>query len=205
MQGTRVKICGITQRQDALNVVSAGADAIGLVFYDPSPRGVSIKQAQTIVTGLPPFITVVGLFVDAEASFVRDVIAQVGLDRLQFHGQETPAYCAQFSKPYFKAIRMQEGIDLATEIAKFDSAVAILLDSYQAGISGGTGHTFDWDKIPVLSKPLILAGGLDPDNVAQAIREVQPYAVDVSGGVEQTKGIKSQQKIAAFMKEVNNV
>lgn len=205
MQRTRVKICGITRQGDALNAISAGADAIGLVFYGPSPRAVTITQAQTILKDLPPFITVVGLFVDAAADFVEEVITEVGLDRLQFHGNETPAYCKQFTKPYFKAIRMKDGIDLLAEAAQHAEATAILVDSYQQGVPGGTGKTFDWNKLEVLDKPIILAGGLDPENIGQAIQSVTPYAVDVSGGVEQDKGIKSQQKIVAFMNEVNNV
>ena len=205
MQRTRVKICGITQRQDALDAVVAGADAIGLVFYAPSPRAVRIAQAKKIVAGLPPFVTVVGLFVDADAAVVKDTIAQVGLDCLQFHGNETAAYCEQFTLPYFKAIRMEAGLDLSAEVIKYDGAIAILLDSYQAGTPGGTGETFDWETIPALDKPLILAGGLDAKNIKHAIHTVQPYAVDVSGGVEATKGIKSPQKIAAFMEEVNHV
>lgn len=205
MQRTRVKICGITRQGDALNAISAGADAIGLVFYGPSPRAVTITQAQTILKDLPPFITVVGLFVDAAADFVEEVITEVGLDRLQFHGNETPAYCKQFTKPYFKAIRMKDGIDLLAEAAQYAEATAILVDSYQQGVPGGTGKTFDWNKLEVLDKPIILAGGLDPENIGQAIQSVTPYAVDVSGGVEQDKGIKSQQKIVAFMNEVNNV
>ncbi len=205
MQRTRVKICGITQRQDAVDAIEAGADAIGLVFYAPSPRAVRIAQAKKIVASLPPFVTVVGLFVDADAAVVNDTIAQVGLDCLQFHGNENPIYCEQFSLPYFKAIRMQDGQDIQVEALKHKAAVAILLDSYQADTPGGTGETFDWDKIPALEQPLILAGGLNTGNIKQAIEMVQPYAVDVSGGVEASKGIKSLEKITAFMNEVKHV
>ena len=201
---TRVKICGITRREDALAVIAAGADAIGLVFYPASPRAVTASQATEIIAQLPPFITIVGLFVNEDAEMVAEITAQVGLDRLQFHGDETPEYCRQFDRPYFKVFRMREGIDLAKEAAKYNDASAILLDSYQPNIPGGTGETFDWQRIAMIPQPLILAGGLSAQNVATAIDTAHPYAVDVSGGVELTKGIKDAAKIAAFMQEVTN-
>lgn len=199
---TRVKICGITRRQDAELAVETGADAIGLVFYEPSPRAVTIEQAAAISAQLPPFVTIVGLFVNAPAEMVKQAIKQVPLSLLQFHGDESPEYCAQFSLPYIKAVRMQETTDLAEYATHFAEAAALLLDSYQPGIPGGTGQTFDWSRITTVDKPLILAGGLTADNVAQAIRQVLPYAVDVSGGVEASKGLKSHNKISAFMREV---
>ena len=199
----RVKICGITSVQDALTAVKHGADAIGLVFYAPSSRNVSIAQAQEIARQIPAFVSVVGLFVNAEASFVNKVISQVKINLLQFHGDETPVECSQFSLPFIKAIRVKPDTNLIQCAIDFSAAKALLLDTYTEGLMGGTGHVFDWDLIPKqMAKPVILAGGLTADNVAQAIQKVQPYAVDVSGGVEMSKGIKDTDKIAAFMQQV---
>ncbi len=199
----RVKICGITSVQDALTAVKHGADAIGLVFYAPSSRNVSIAQAQEIARQIPAFVSVVGLFVNAEASFVNKVISQVKINLLQFHGDETPVACSQFSLPFIKAIRVKPDTNLIQCAIDFSAAKALLLDTYTEGLMGGTGHVFDWDLIPKqMAKPVILAGGLTADNVAQAIQKVQPYAVDVSGGVEMSKGIKDTDKIAAFMQQV---
>ena len=199
----RVKICGITSVQDALTAVKHGADAIGLVFYAPSSRNVSIAQAQEIARQIPAFVSVVGLFVNAEASFVNKVISQVKINLLQFHGDETPEACSQFSLPFIKAIRVKPDTNLIQCAIDFSAAKALLLDTYTEGLMGGTGHVFDWDLIPKqMAKPVILAGGLTADNVAQAIQKVQPYAVDVSGGVEMSKGIKDADKIAAFMQQV---
>ena len=202
---TRVKICGITRRQDAEFAIKMGVDAIGLVFYPSSPRAVSIAQAKEITFQLAPFTSVVGLFVDASPEDVTQCLEALPIDLLQFHGNETAHYCEQFDKPYLKAVRMEDNIDLVDKVNHYSSAAAILLDSYQPGLPGGTGQTFDWSLISDFDKPLILAGGLTVDNVAMAIKQVQPYAVDVSGGVEQSKGIKNQQKISAFMQEVANV
>ncbi|MFZ5594957.1 MAG: phosphoribosylanthranilate isomerase [Pseudomonadota bacterium] len=202
----RVKICGITRREDALAAVALGADAIGLVFYRQSPRAVSIAQAQAMVHALPPFVTVTGLFVDAPEPEVRAVLDQVRVDLLQFHGDEPPGDCNRYGKPYIKAVRMRGGVDVAAIASQHADASGLLLDSYRAGVAGGTGDTFDWTRVPRdLDKPVILAGGLTPENVAEAIRQVQPYAVDVSGGVETAKGIKSADKIAAFMRGVYSV
>lgn len=205
----RVKICGITRREDALAAVALGADAIGLVFYRPSPRAVSIAQAQAIVHALPPFVTVTGLFVDAPEREIHAVLDQVRIDLLQFHGDEPPGDCNRYGKPYIKAVRMRggqdavNGVDVAAIASRHADAGGLLLDSYRAGVAGGTGDTFDWARVPRdLDKPIILAGGLTPENVAEAIRQVRPYAVDVSGGVETAKGIKSADKIAAFMRGV---
>jgi len=200
---TRIKICGITRAEDLLAVAHSGADAIGLVFYARSPRFVSIEQAVQLTLLLPPFVSVVGLFVNAKADFVREVLNKVPLDLLQFHGDETPAYCAQFNKPYLKAIRVKAGVDLLQCASDFSSAKALLLDAYVEGVPGGTGASFDWALIPEkLSLPVILSGGLDAENVALAMQQVKPYAVDVSSGVEEAKGIKSAAKVAAFINEV---
>ena len=206
---TRVKICGITRTQDVLAVAAGGADAIGLVFYERSPRHVSIAQAKQLADSLPPFVSVVGLFVNAEAVFVREVLASVPLDMLQFHGDESPEYCTQFPKPYLKAIRVKAGVDLLQCASDFRSAKGLLLDAHVEGIPGGTGAAFDWALIPQrLPLPVILSGGLNAENVAAAIKRVRPYAVDVSsgveaGGVEAGKGIKDAAKVAAFVNEVN--
>ena len=206
---TRVKICGITRVEDALAVVKSGADAIGLVFFEKSPRHVSIEKAARLAAALPPFISVVGLFVNASTETVREVLSSVPLDVLQFHGDETPEYCEQFHKPYLKAIRVKTGVDLLQCAALYRQAQGLLLDAHVEGIPGGTGAVFDWALIPKhLPLPLILSGGLDAENVAGAIVKVQPYAVDVSSGVESgkgintLKGIKDAEKIAGFMHEV---
>jgi len=198
-----VKICGITRPYDALLATHYGADAIGLVFYAPSPRAVSVEQAQEIIQVLPPFITTVGLFVNAAPEFVQHVLAQVPLDILQFHGEESPEYCQSFSRPYIKAVRMKPGTNVNDFAQQYPTARAILLDTFVAGVQGGTGQTFDWKMIPKhCTKPIILAGGLTPENVNEAIRATRPYAVDISGGVEKIKGIKDAHKISAFMKGI---
>ncbi len=200
---TRVKICGITRVADALATVQAGADAIGLVFYERSPRRVDIAQAAQLATALPPFVSAVGLFVNAEATLVREVLAHVPLDLLQFHGDESPEFCAQFARPYLKAIRVKAGVDLLQCASVFSSAKGLLLDAHVEGVPGGTGATFDWSLIPKhLPLPVILSGGLDAENIAAAIEQVRPYAVDVSSGVETSKGIKDAAKIARFIQEV---
>lgn len=200
---TRAKICGITRIEDALVAAAHGADAIGLVFYNKSPRNVSVEQAAEIVAALPPFVTPVGLFVDETADRVRDIQKRVKLGLLQFHGEETPSYCQAVDFPYIKALRVRPGLNLLQYAADFSTARGLLLDAYQEGMAGGTGKTFDWGLIPSdLPLPIILAGGLDPSNVGDAIRRVRPYAVDVSGGVEREKGIKDAAKIAAFMRGV---
>lgn len=203
---TRIKICGITRAEDALSAANNGADAIGLVFYQRSPRHINVAQAKLLAGTLPPFVTVVGLFVNAEAAFVREVLANVPLDMLQFHGDETPEYCAQFDRPYLKAIRVKAGVDLLQCASDFRSAKGLLLDAHVEGIPGGTGTAFDWTLIPKqLPLPVILSGGLDAENVATAIKQVRPYAVDVSSGVEAGKGIKDAAKVAAFINEVKQI
>ncbi len=206
MARTRVKICGITRVEDALCAAHAGADALGFVFYDLSPRAVTCDQACAIINQLPPFISSVGLFVDAEAFTVRTILEKVPLSLLQFHGDEPESFCSQFGQPYIKAIRMKEGIELERVCQEYHSAQGLLLDAFVPGIPGGTGQQFDWDRIPKsLPKPIVLAGGLEPANIQQAIKTVSPWAVDVSGGVEESKGIKGATMIEAFMQGVLSV
>jgi phosphoribosylanthranilate isomerase len=203
---TRVKICGITRQEDALAAVQQGADAIGLVFYSKSPRFVSAADAQLVIERMPPFVCKVGLFVDASQAQVEETLQSVHLDLLQFHGDEAPDYCCQFGLPYIKALRMRDNINVVAFAQEYADASGILLDTYQPGVAGGTGQAFDWSQIPQdVPAPIILAGGLTATNVASAIEQVQPYAVDVSGGVEVSKGIKDADKIAAFMNEVKRV
>ncbi|ABA57527.1 phosphoribosylanthranilate isomerase [Nitrosococcus oceani ATCC 19707] len=203
---TRVKFCGITRREDAIQAIRLGADAIGLVFYPESPRAVSPQQAYQIVRELPPFVTVVGLFVNAASCYLQQILDKVPIDILQFHGEESPEECGYYGRSYIKAIRMAEGVDLPSLARSYESASALLLDAYQAGVPGGTGRAFDWRRIPKnFSKAVILAGGLTPENIAQAVRQVRPYAVDVSGGVERIKGVKDAAKMAAFMRGVDSV
>jgi phosphoribosylanthranilate isomerase len=209
IQRTRVKICGITRLEDALSAVNAGADAIGLVFYAQSPRFVTIEQAQKIVAAMPPFVSVVGLFVNAKQTEIETVLSKVRLDILQFHGDESAQdceqVCEQINLPYYKAIRVKPDTNLLQYEIEFKGAKALLLDAHSDVAFGGTGQTFDWNLIPKnLTKPVILAGGLAAENVALAIQQVRPYAVDVSGGVEANKGIKDAAKIAAFMLAVAN-
>ncbi len=200
---TRVKICGLTRETDVRAAAALGADAIGLVFYAPSPRAVAVEQARRLCAALPPFVTSVGLFVDAEPDQVRATLAQVPLDLLQFHGEEPPDYCAAFGRPWIKAIPMRPGTDPRVLQACYGAAAGLLLDAYDPARAGGTGQCFDWDLVPPdLAPHIVLAGGLDPDNVAAAIRQVRPYGVDVSGGVEVAKGLKDRQKMAEFMKGV---
>lgn len=205
MSVVRSKICGITRVEDALVAAEAGADAIGLVFYARSPRAVSVQQARAIIAALPPFVTTVGLFVNASRCELNELLEAVPLDMLQFHGDESPADCEGYHRPWFKALRVGNGEDIAAQVARYPNASAILLDTFVAGVPGGTGERFDWSLIPpALAKPLILAGGLTADNVQQAIAQVRPYAVDVSGGVEASKGIKDADKVATFIQRVRS-
>lgn len=196
----RVKICGITRSEDLAAACHAGADALGFVFYAKSPRNLTVGQAAALVAQLPPFVQSVGLFVDAEPAFVEAVLKAVPLDLLQFHGNEQPDYCRTFGRPYLKAVRMRKGTDLVKYCVDFDDARALLLDAYVPGMPGGTGERFDWDLIPSgLARPIVLSGGLNPDNVAQAVKAVRPWAVDVSSGVEAAPGIKDAARVAAFI------
>ena len=200
----RVKICGITRPEDGVMTARLGADAIGLVFYPPSPRFVSPEQARRIILALPPLITTVGLFVNAEPAAVRAVLSVAPLTLLQFHGDEEPDYCAAFGWPYLKAVPMGAGADVYDYEQRFATAAGLLLDSHGGAQTGGSGHGFDWARIPAeRHKPLILAGGLHPGNVAAAIRQVRPDAVDVSSGVEAAKGVKDGALIRAFLQGVN--
>ena len=201
---TRIKICGITRMEDLHAAVAMGADALGFVFYPPSPRFLTTEWAAELVRAVPPFVTTVGLFVNAEVAAVNRVLESVPLHALQFHGEEDAAYCGQFDRPYIKAARVRPGFDLVEYAALFPNAQGLLLDSFVEGY-GGAGQSFDWRLIPPdLPLPLILSGGLDTGNVAAAIRGVRPWAVDVSSGVESAKGIKDAVKIAAFVTGVRN-
>ena len=202
---TAVKICGITRVEDALVAARAGAHAIGLIFYSRSPRLVADAVAAEVVRALPPFVTPVALFVDPDAAEVRRVIAGVRPQLLQFHGDETAEFCAGFGLPYIKAVRVRPGVDLLQYAQQYRAAKGLLLDAFVEGNHGGTGAAFDWALIPRdFPLPLILAGGLDPGNVGEAVRRVRPWAVDVSSGVEASKGIKDAAKVAAFIRGVRN-
>ena len=202
---TRVKICGITRPEDARAAAQSGADAVGLVFYAPSPRNVGLDQARAIGAALPPFVTVVGLFVDPTPDQVETVLRGCCLNLLQFHGNETPDFCGGFGLPYIKATRVRPGADLVQYLTPYQAARGWLLDAYHDQLYGGTGESFDWTLIPRdLARPVILSGGLTPDNVGAAVRQVRPWAVDVSSGVETAKGIKDAAKIAAFITGVKN-
>lgn len=203
MKRTRVKICGFTSAEQAAFAALAGADAIGLVFYPPSPRHVSIKKAQEIVAALPAFTTVVALFVDATVEHIREVLEQVPIDLLQFHGDEPANACRRYAKPYIKAIRMRTDTDIKALTTHYHDAAGLLLDAFHAQTKGGTGEQFDWDLIPAdCALPVILAGGLAAHNASDAITRVKPYALDVSSGVEVEKGIKDNIKIVEFLTEV---
>ncbi len=203
MHRTRIKICGITSVADALAAAAAGADAIGLVFYDESPRNVDIALAERICEALPAFVTPVGLFVNAHPERVEQVVDEVPLQLLQFHGDETPAQCDLFQRPWIKAIRVRAGADTASEAAHFSGARALLLDSWAADKRGGTGEQFDWSLAPRdLRQPMILAGGLTPQNVESGVIALRPWAVDVSSGVEASPGVKDAHKMDAFIAAV---
>ncbi len=202
---TRIKICGITRPEDARVAAESGADAIGLVFYAPSPRNLALEQACAIVAALPPFVTAVGLFVGPTRDQVEAVLHRCPLGLLQFHGDEAPGFCGGFGLPYIKAARVRADSDLVQYLSPYYAAQGWLLDAYHDRLYGGTGESFDWKLIPQdLARPVILSGGLTPDNVGAAVRQVRPWAVDVSSGVEASKGIKDAAKIAAFIAGVKN-
>lgn len=204
MSRTRIKICGLTRPEDVIAAVESGADAIGLVFYPPSPRFVSVARAAELAALIPPFVTTVGLFVNPEPVDVEQVLARVPLQLLQFHGDESEADCGRYGRGWIKAARMHVGVDLVEFCASHSSASGILLDAFVDGYGGG-GKVFDWSLIPEgLNRRLILSGGLDPDNVVEAVRRVRPWAVDVSSGVESGKGIKDAARIAAFIAGVRD-
>jgi len=200
---TRIKICGITRTGDAADAARAGADAIGLVFYPPSPRFLSIERGREIRDALPPFVQAVALFVNPDAAQVAQVIGRVHPSMLQFHGEESPEFCAQFGVPFIKACRVKKGVDALEYLRPFSGAAAWLFDSHVPEY-GGVGESFDWSLVPAAEKPVILSGGLSQANVGEAVRRVRPWGVDVSSGVESAKGIKHAGKIAAFIAEVRN-
>lgn len=201
---TLIKICGITNVADARAASDAGADALGLVFYEPSRRCVSAEQAAEIAAAVPPFVSIVALFVNATAAAIHSVLRSVSVNCIQFHGDEPAEFCMQFQRPFLKALRMRPGMDVAAAAAQYGAARGLLLDSWQPGVPGGTGTTFDWSSIPAqLPRPLVLAGGLDAHNVASAIAAVKPSAVDVSGGVERAPGIKDVAKMQRFIAAVH--
>lgn len=202
---TRIKICGVTSVADALRCADAGADAVGLVFYPPSPRCVTVERAAEIVGALPPFVTAVGLFVNPQPADVDAVLASCPVGLLQFHGDESPEFCARFGHPYLKALRVRLGVDLLECLRPYEAASGWLLDAFREGEYGGTGTAFDWDLVPPgLARPVVLSGGLSPENVSEAVRRVRPWAVDVSSGVESAKGIKDPARVAAFIAGVRN-
>lgn len=204
MSRTRIKICGLTRPQDVRAAVNAGADAIGFVFYPPSPRHITFDRAAELAALLPPFVTAVGLFVNPTPAFVEQALSRVPLQLLQFHGDESDAECARYGRPWIRAARMRAGVDLIEFAARHPGARGILLDAFVDGYGGG-GKTFDWSLIPEgFTRPIILSGGLDPDNVGEAVRRVRPWAVDVSSGVEVGKGIKDAAMMAAFVAGVRN-
>ena len=202
---TRIKICGITSVEDALAAARLGADAIGLVFFPPSPRYVEVEQAAEIAAALPPFVTTVGLFVNADEQTIADVVSRVRIDLIQFHGNECKDYCGLHQRPYIKAVRMSDDVDLDKQLNDFSQARGLLLDTYKAGVPGGTGEQFNWDRVPAHhADKIILAGGLTPENVKDAVSQVHPYAVDVSGGVESAPGKKDTEKMARFIEAVRS-
>jgi phosphoribosylanthranilate isomerase len=214
---TRVKICGITRAEDALAASDAGADAIGLVFWPGTPRVVTHAQARSIIAVLPPYVSVVGLFVDPDAQAVHEALAAVPIDVLQFHGAEPAAFCRAFGRRYVKAIPVKDGIDLLESLSPYDDAAGVLFDAFREGdLPGGTGRAFDWGRLTAdvrarIAAPLILSGGLDPDNVAHAIEAVSPWGVDVSSGVEERdrngaprRGLKDPARITAFVQGVRS-
>jgi phosphoribosylanthranilate isomerase len=203
---TRIKICGITRNEDVIDAVYSGADALGFVFYDKSPRFVTREKAMELTQLVFPFVSLVGLFVNPDEAYVREVLESVPLNVLQFHGDESADFCSRFGRPYLKAVRVRPGLDLVQYAAEHQGAQGLLLDAFVEGTPGGTGTTFDWSLVPQdLPLPVILSGGLNAVNVSEAMLNVRPYAVDVSSGVEAGKGIKDAAKIAAFINEVNRM
>jgi phosphoribosylanthranilate isomerase len=201
----RIKICGLTRNQDVQVAVAEGADALGFVLYAPSPRAVTAEQAASLIKHAPAFVTTVALFVDESAEEIYRALDVCSFDLLQFHGDESPEFCRQFNRPYMKAIRVRSAEDIHRAVQQYPDTKALLLDAYVENLPGGTGQAFDWRLIPELSIPWVLAGGLNANNVADAVNQVKPFAVDVSGGVEASKGIKDVQKIKDFISEVRNV
>ena len=203
---TRIKFCGMTNLQDVERAIDLGVDALGFVFVSESYRYLSLDQAQKIIENVPPFVIKVGLFMNSESTFIQNIIQRIRLDLLQFHGNEDEKFCNQFQIPYLKAVPMASVSSVADYYEEFPSATGFVLDSHATGQMGGSGKTFEWADIPnIQTRPTILAGGLTPENVAEAIRVVRPYAVDVSSGIEASKGIKDPAKMEHFIKEVKSV
>lgn len=203
---TRIKFCGITRESDAVAAVDLGVDALGFVFHQASPRYIAPLLAAQIIRALPPFVAAVGLFVDAALEQVREIVSQTGLSVVQFHGDESPEYCAEYAQPYLKVVRVVDRHSVAQAERRYTAAQALLLDTYHPQLAGGTGEVFDWDLIPrTRTRPIILAGGLNAQNVARAIRAAAPFAVDVSGGIEAAKGLKDIVKMQLFVSEVNSL
>lgn len=203
---TRVKICGITRPEDAINAAQLGVDAIGMVFYSKSPRNIDVARARAICDALPGFVTTVALFLNPEQSMVNRVISDVGVDLLQFHGTESASFCESFDRPYIKALGISGEDNIVEQVKSYSTARSVLLDSHVKGAAGGTGETFDWLSVPEeLRQQIILAGGLNPENVAQAIEQVRPYAVDLSSGVESAPGIKDINLMTRLMQQVKRV
>lgn len=203
-QRIRIKFCGITRASDAAIAVALGVDALGFVFHPASPRNIEPAEAGAIIRSLPAFVSAVGLFVDAPLMKVHEIVGQTGLSLVQFHGEESPAYCEQYGRSYVKAVRVKDRHSVTEAALSYGGACALLLDTWHPQLAGGTGEAFDWSLVPAeRSKPMILAGGLNSANVARAIREVAPFAVDVSGGIEQAKGLKDSAKMRLFVAEVN--
>lgn len=201
MQRTRIKFCGFTRQGDIDTAVALGVDALGFVMWPKSSRSVGVEQLAGLAAKVPAFVSRVGLFVDPSAEWVEACLPH--LDLLQFHGEETPEFCASFDRPWIKALRMRDTIDLTFEAERYVQSQALLLDAYRPGTPGGTGESFDWSRIPAtLAKPVILAGGLTPENVSQAVHQVRPYAVDVSGGIEASRGCKDASRMASFVRQV---
>jgi len=201
---TRVKFCGFTHQDDVAQAVALGADALGFVFYGPSSRYVSPEHAQTLTRSVPAFVTRVGLFVNEEAETVQRIFEIARLNLIQYHGEESPEFCDAIGLPYIKAFRVRKGMDLRTEMDRYPNASGFLLDAYVKGQPGGTGEGFDWELIPQSHAPIILAGGLTPDNAKDAIDQVAPWALDVSGGIETKPGRKDPDKMARFMNACRN-
>jgi len=201
---TRVKFCGFTHQDDVAQAVALGADALGFVFYGPSSRYVSPEHAQTLTRSVPAFVTRVGLFVNEEAETVQRIFEIARLNLIQYHGEESPEFCDAIGLPYIKAFRVRKGMDLRTEMDRYQNASGFLLDAYVKGQPGGTGERFDWELIPQSHAPIILAGGLTPDNAKDAIDQVAPWALDVSGGIETKPGRKDPDKMARFMNACRN-
>jgi phosphoribosylanthranilate isomerase len=203
-QRIRIKFCGITRASDAAIAVALGVDALGFVFHPASPRNIEPTEAKAIIRSLPAFVSAVGLFVDAPLTKVHEIVGQTGLSLVQFHGEESPAYCEEYGRSYVKAVRVKDRHSVTEAALSYDGACALLLDTWHPQLAGGTGEAFDWSLVPAeRSKPIILAGGLNSANVARAIRDVAPFAVDVSGGIEQAKGLKDSAKMRLFVAEVN--